>query len=139
MGNGRVLGIGGIFFKSNDAVPLRNWYRDKLGIDNGQHGAMFHWRATEAPNAEHLTIWSIFPGDSKYYDAPFMINYIVEDLDALLERLKAKGVSIDPKREDTDYGRFAWIYDADGNKVELWEPPPASLESSNGKKDSASG
>ena len=120
-------------------MQLRNWYRDKLGIDSGPDGKMFHWRASEAPSAEHLTVWSIFPGDSKYYDAPFMINYIVEDLDALLERLQAEGVSIDPKRENFDYGRFAWIYDSDGNKVELWEPPPPSLESGNRKNDSASG
>jgi len=139
MGNGRVLGIGGIFFKSNDAVQLRNWYRDRLGFDGGSHGTMFHWRSAETPNAEHLTIWSVFPGDSKYYEAPFMINYIVEDLDALLERLQADGVSIDPKRENSDYGRFAWIYDADGNKAELWEPPAPSSESSNPENESASG
>jgi catechol 2,3-dioxygenase-like lactoylglutathione lyase family enzyme len=125
MPKGRILGIGGIFFKSKDkdATALRNWYRDKLGVDNGQHGAMFNWRDTDPPNAERTTVWSIFPGESKYYAAPFMINYIVEDLDALLERLQADGVSIDPKRDDTDYGRFAWVYDADGNKIELWEPP----------------
>lgn len=134
MGNGRVLGIGGIFFKSKDAGPLRNWYRDKLGFSTGPEGNMFPWRAAEAPHAEHVTVWSVFPGDSKYYDAPFMINYIVEDLDALLDRLKADGVKIDPKRDDTDYGRFAWIYDADGNKIELWEPPPASAETGDEKK-----
>jgi catechol 2,3-dioxygenase-like lactoylglutathione lyase family enzyme len=134
---GRILGIGGIFFKSTaEGTTLRDWYRDKLGIDNGQHGAMFHWRAADKPESEHMTIWSIFPKDSKYYDKPFMINYIVEDLDGLLERLAAEGVSIDPKRQDADYGRFAWIYDSDGNKIELWEPPaPASLESSSLKND----
>ena len=126
MGNGRIVGIGGIFFKSKDAGQLRNWYRDKLGVDSGAHGKMFPWREAEAPNAEHVTVWSIFPGESKYYDAPFMINYIVEDLDALVERLQSEGVSIDPKRDDSEYGKFAWIYDADGNKIELWEPPKQS-------------
>ena len=138
MAKGRVLGIGGIFFKSKDAPQLRNWYRDKLGMDSEPSGKMFEWHTAEAPQTEHTTVWTIFPSDTKKYDAPLMINYIVEDLDALLERLEAEGVVIDPKREADDYGKFAWIYDADGNKVELWEPPAASLESSDDKKDSAS-
>ena len=72
------------------------------------------------------TAWSIFPGDTKYFDpshAGFMVNYRVDDLDALLEALRAEGVWIDPKSEDYDYGRFAWIMDPDGNRIELWEPP----------------
>jgi catechol 2,3-dioxygenase-like lactoylglutathione lyase family enzyme len=137
---GGVVGIGGIFFKSSDHTDLRQWYAEHLGIDHGSDGAMFKWlpvpdAATAAdstaapelatPGEEHLTIWSIFPAASKYFDpssAPFMINYIVEDLDALLARLASEGVRIDPKREDFDYGRFAWIYDPDGNKIELWQP-----------------
>jgi catechol 2,3-dioxygenase-like lactoylglutathione lyase family enzyme len=139
---GRVIGIGGIFFKSGDHMQLRNWYAEHLGIDHGSDGAMFKWMpvpdaappadrsaATEstAPGEEHLTIWSIFPAASKYFDpssAPFMINYIVDDMDAVLARLAGGGVRIDPKREDHDYGRFAWVYDPDGNKIELWQPSP---------------
>ena len=124
---GRVLGIGGIFFKSADHAKLADWYRQNLGIDQKPgEGAIFQWRSHDNPDAEHMTVWSIFAGTSNYMDpspAPFMINYIVDDLDALLAKLQANGVNIDPKREDYDYGRFAWIYDADGNKIELWQPP----------------
>lgn len=72
-----------------------------------------------------MTVWSIFPGDTSYFapnPAAFMVNYIVDDLDALLDRLAQAGVRIDPKRQDESYGRFAWIYDPDGNKIELWQP-----------------
>lgn len=136
---GRILGIGGIFFKSASADSLRTWYREKLGFTSGPEGNLFHWRAADNPDSEHFTVWSIFPQSSKYYDAPFMINYLVDDLDAYLEKLSAAGVRIDPKRDDSEYGKFAWIYDSDGNKIELWEPPaPASLESSSLKNDFAS-
>jgi predicted enzyme related to lactoylglutathione lyase len=121
---GRILGIGGIFFKSPDRDNLSAWYRDKLGIDSGQWGAMLKWRSAE-DNAEHMTIWSIFKSDTDYLNpskASFMINYIVDDLDAFLEKLRVAGVEIDPKRQDEDYGRFAWTYDPDGNKIELWQP-----------------
>jgi predicted enzyme related to lactoylglutathione lyase len=71
-----------------------------------------------------VTVWTVFPGNTKYFEPSqsFMLNYIVDDLDALLERLQKEGVKIDPKRQDADYGRFAWIYDPDGNKIELWQP-----------------
>jgi predicted enzyme related to lactoylglutathione lyase len=75
-----------------------------------------------------VTIWSVFPGDTKYFgpgNAQFMVNYIVDDMDAFLDRMKQESVKIDPKRQDESYGRFAWIYDSDGNKIELWQPLPA--------------
>ena len=80
------------------------------------------------PQKEHVTAWTVFSASSNYFDpshAPFMINYIVDDLDALLDRLKQEGVKIDAKRVNESYGRFAWIYDLDGNKIELWQPPSA--------------
>jgi len=123
---GRVIGIGGIFFKSPDHARLRNWYAENLGIDHGEHGMMFPWRTADGDPTERLTIWSIFPGSSTYFapsESSFMINYIVDDLDAIVAKLAAGGARIDPKREDHDYGRFAWIYDPDGNKIELWQPP----------------
>ena len=86
---------------------------------------MFHWRAFDKPEIEHCTVWRVFPHQSTYFDpsrAPFMINYIVDDLDAILAKLEKNGVEIDPKREDHEHGRFAWIFDSDGNKTELWEP-----------------
>ena len=123
---GRILGIGGIFFKSDHHKELNAWYEQHLGLPRSEHNAvMFEWRGAEDPERKEITVWSVFPRSSNYFDpspAPFMINYIVDDLDALLERLKSEGVSIDPKRQDESYGRFAWIYDADGNKIELWEP-----------------
>jgi predicted enzyme related to lactoylglutathione lyase len=88
---------------------------------------MLHWREHENPEREGVTVWALFKKDSDYFNpsrAPFMLNYRVDDLDGLLAALKTEGVAIDPKREDSgDYGRFAWITDPEGNKIELWEPP----------------
>jgi predicted enzyme related to lactoylglutathione lyase len=128
----RVTGIGGIFFKSENAPQLYDWYEKHLGIQRDQHGcAAFPWLEMQAPDGtqpgpEGATAWSIFPHTTKYFGASkagFMINYRVDNLDALLEDLKKSGVEIDPHREDADYGRFAWITDPDGNRIELWEPP----------------
>ncbi|MBI5086150.1 MAG: VOC family protein [Acidobacteria bacterium] len=121
---GRIVGIGGVFFKSADPTALRGWYEKHLAIKSeGEGGAMFHWKSATEPAHDHMTVWSIFPAASNYMSGPVMINYIVEDLDDLLARLSDEGVQVDPKREDCEYGRFAWIYDGDGNKIELWEPP----------------
>jgi predicted enzyme related to lactoylglutathione lyase len=120
---GRILGIGGIFFKSANHQALRAWYQEKLGIVNGDNGGMFKWRSYDAPDTEGCTAWSIFPAASTYYNGNLMINYIVDDLDAFLAKCSTNGVQIDIKRDDSDYGRFAWIYDSDGNKIELWQPP----------------
>jgi catechol 2,3-dioxygenase-like lactoylglutathione lyase family enzyme len=125
---GRILGIGGVFFKSANRDQTREWYSKHLGLADKGSGAMLPWREHEDPQKEHVTVWSVFPASSNYFDpspAPFMINYIVDDMDALLDRLKQEGVKIDPKRMDESYGRFAWIYDADGNKIELWQPVSA--------------
>src|ERR1700676_2059527 len=99
-----------------------------LGLADKGQGVMLPWREHDDPQKEHVTVWTVFPASTKYFDpspAPFMINYIVDDMDALLDRLKQEGVKIDPKRMDESYGRFAWIYDSDGNKIELWQPPSA--------------
>jgi catechol 2,3-dioxygenase-like lactoylglutathione lyase family enzyme len=125
---GRILGIGGVFFKSANRDQMREWYSKHLGLADKGGGAMLPWREHDNPQKEHLTVWTIFPASSDYFGpghAPFMINYIVDDLDALLDRLKQEGVKIDDKRMDESYGRFAWIYDLDGNKIELWQPLPA--------------
>lgn len=124
---GRVIGIGGIFFKTEKPAEMKEWYHSRLGVGDGGDYTTFAWREKDS-DREHMTVWSPFPASSKYFDpspARFMINYIVEDLDGLLASLKEQGVQIDPKQENYDYGRFAWIYDPDGNKIELWEPPPA--------------
>jgi len=122
---GRILGIGGIFFKSANQKEMKEWYAKHLGLGDGGHEAMLPWREKDNPESEQMTVWSIFPGNTKYFEpgpASFMVNYIVDDLDALLDRLAKEGVRIDPKRQDESYGRFAWIYDLDGNKIELWQP-----------------
>ncbi len=124
----RVTGIGGIFIKAEHPGRLYEWYEKHLGIVSGPNGqgAMLHWREDENPERRGMTVWALFEKNSKYFEpspAPFMLNYRVDDLDALLEALRAEGVEIDPKREDHEYGRFAWITDPEGNKIELWEPP----------------
>ena len=121
---GRILGIGGIFFKSANQQQTREWYSKHLGLADKGGGAMLPWREKDNPDKEHMTVWTVFPGNTKYFEPnqTFMVNYIVDDLDALLERLQKEGVKIDPKRQDVDYGKFAWIYDPDGNKIELWQP-----------------
>lgn len=122
---GRIVGIGGIFFKAEDHATLKSWYQEKLGLVNGPAGVMFPWRPVDEPDVERLTIWSVFPKGSNYFGpskSQFMINYIVDDLDAFLAKLDPQSVTIDPKREDHEYGRFAWIYDPEGNKIELWQP-----------------
>ena len=127
----RVTGIGGVFFKADDPENLYNWYEKHLGIRREDGYVGFRWRDADDPQEEGLTAWSIFRKQSDYFSpsvSPMMINYRVEDLDGRLEALKADGVTIDPTREDYDYGRFAWIMDPEGNKIELWEPPRGRKE-----------
>jgi catechol 2,3-dioxygenase-like lactoylglutathione lyase family enzyme len=122
---GRILGIGGVFFKSANRDQMREWYSKHLGLADKGAGVMLPWRERDDPQKEHVTVWTVFPTSTDYFDpshAPFMVNYIVDDLDALLDRLKQEGVKIDAKRMNESYGRFAWIYDLDGNKIELWQP-----------------
>ena len=121
-----------MFLKSSDPEQLRSWYENNLGLENVPgEGITLRWRDHENPGQAHRTIWNAFPDSTSYFgpagkSASFMINYVVDDLDAMLVKLQKDGVKIDPKREDYGHGRFAWIYDPDGNKIELWEP--AKLE-----------
>ena len=123
MGVGHITGFGGIFFKSKDPKALAAWYRDVMGIKvEDWGGAMLRY---DAPGHPPTAVWSPFPADSGYM-APstreFMIDFAVDDLDAFLARLKAKGVTI-LKSDDSDpSGKFAWILDPDGTKIELWQP-----------------
>lgn len=120
----RVTGIGGVFFKADDPEKMYGWYEKHLGIKREHGYVAFSWREEKNPDEVGMTTWSIFKRASNYFDpstSPFMINYRVDDLDGLLEALRAEG--IDSKREDSDYGSFAWITDPEGNKIELWEPP----------------
>jgi catechol 2,3-dioxygenase-like lactoylglutathione lyase family enzyme len=123
---GRILGIGGVFMRSANRDQMREWYSKHLGLADKGGGAMLPWRAHDDPQKEHVTVWTLFSNSSDYFPPtqPLMVNYIVDDMDALLDRLKQEGVKIDPKRMDESYGRFAWIYDLEGNKIELWQPLP---------------
>lgn len=123
----RVTGIGGIFFRSKDPAASKTWYRDRLGIPVGEDGhAMFLWRENDEPGRTGATIWAPFEADTDYFGESgqqLMVNYRVDDLDALLGQLQREGVEIVSHREEHDFGKFAWIVDPDGNRVELWEPP----------------
>jgi predicted enzyme related to lactoylglutathione lyase len=121
----KVTGIGGIFFKCKDPNALKEWYKTHLGLDAGKYGANFEWRRADDPAKKGSTQWSPFSETTKYFDPSakdFMINYRVENLEALVEQLKNEGVTIVDKIEDSDYGKFVHIVDLEGNKVELWEP-----------------
>lgn len=126
---GRVIGIGGVFFKSSDPKALTEWYQNHLGFQmDPKIGVTFPWQSPADAKRTYRTTWALFPKNARYFDpskSELMINYIVDDLDAILERLKAEGVRIDPKRETDEAGRFGWIYDSEGNKIELWEPARA--------------
>jgi predicted enzyme related to lactoylglutathione lyase len=123
----RVTGIGGIFFKVPDPKALVSWYRDHLGIEpEWDGGTSFKWRHADDPEKPGMTIWSPFPADSEYMGAPeqrCMINYRVDDLDAMLAQLRAAGATVDEKVQDSEYGRFGWATDPQGNRFELWQPP----------------
>ena len=123
----RVTGIGGIFFKAKDPDALRAWSKAHLGIDVQEWGGTaFPW-ADEAGNAvKGTTVWSIGAADGDYFapsTAPFMVNYRVADLAALLAALRAEGCNVLEKTDDSEYGKFGWVIDPEGNKVELWQPP----------------
>jgi predicted enzyme related to lactoylglutathione lyase len=125
----RVTGLGGVFFKAENPEQLYAWYEKHLGLKRNQGCVIFPWRHANDPDKKGTTVWSLFKKDTKYFEpsrASLMVNYRVGDLDALLEVLRREGVEIDPKREDSEYGRFAWIMDPEGNRIELWQPPEGS-------------
>lgn len=123
----RVTGIGGIFFKAKDPQALAAWYREHLGIPvEDWGGATFPWRSAENPTGAGNTVWSPFKQDTTYFApsrAPFMINYRVEDLDDFLAQLSREGCEVDTNIEDSEFGKFGWVVDPEGNKIELWQPP----------------
>ena len=125
----RVIGLGGIFFKAKDPQALYDWYRQHLGIESAADGSGAMWRDADHPKVPGVNVWAIFPQGTKYFDpsrSSFMINFRVENLDELLKALREEGVEVDAKVEEYDYGKFGWITDPEGNRVELWEPPKSS-------------
>ncbi|MFO1494307.1 MAG: VOC family protein [Lysobacterales bacterium] len=123
----RVTGIGGIFIKARDPEALRAWYQRHLGVPVGEWGgAVFSWHTPEGPTVDGMTVWSIMPMSSNYFapsSAPFMVNYRVRDLRALVALLRAEGCEVDERIEESEQGVFGWVMDPEGNRVELWQPP----------------
>jgi predicted enzyme related to lactoylglutathione lyase len=121
----RVTGIGGIFFKVRDPKTMQAWYKQHLGIDvQDWGGAAFDWTDADGKPVAGTTAWRMAPpDDDSFGEAPFMVNYRVADLSALLKALKEEGCNVLDKVDESEYGKFGWVIDPEGNKVELWEPP----------------
>ena len=120
----RVTGVGGVFLKARDPKALAAWYAKHLNLSPQPWGIKFLW-SDDVPKGTGATAWSTFPEDTKDFGPgkqTVMINYCVDDLDGLLAQLKKDGVTIDPKRDDGPFGKFAWIVDPEGNRLELWQP-----------------
>lgn len=123
--NGRVTGIGGIFFKCKNPTLLKEWYAKHLGFTTDKYGAVFEWRQAVDSSKKGFSQWSPFSDRTKYFDPStkeFMINYRVDDLESLVRQLKMDSVNVTDTIETYDYGKFVHIMDLEGNKIELWEP-----------------
>jgi predicted enzyme related to lactoylglutathione lyase len=121
----RVTGIGGVFIRARDPAALAKWYEKHLGIvEKPGEGISFRWSEDPDPNA--LTVFSIFDADDDYWERtqPVMLNFRVDGLDELIAKLAGAGVTVLERAEDHEYGRFRWIVDPEGNRIELWEPRP---------------
>jgi len=123
----RVTGIGGVFFKAKDPVALRAWYKRHLGIDvQDWGGTAFRWTDDTGRPEAGTTVWSIGSADGDYYapsTSSFMVNYRVGDVLGLLQVLRDEGCQVVDKTEESEFGKFGWVMDPEGNKVELWQPP----------------
>jgi predicted enzyme related to lactoylglutathione lyase len=123
----RVTGIGGIFFKAQNPDSLRAWYQRHLGIEvESWGGHAFQWQSDANPAGTGITVWSIFDADSKHFEpsqAKFMINYRVDNLNELLRVLRSEGCDVDPRVDESEFGKFGWVLDPEGNRIELWQPP----------------
>ena len=121
----KVTGFGGIFFKCKDPKKIKEWYKTHLGLNTNEYGATFEWREESDSTKKGSTQWSPFAETTKYFEPStkgFMINYRVENLEALVEELRKENVTIVDKIESYDYGKFVHILDEEGNKIQLWEP-----------------
>ncbi|WP_047418524.1 VOC family protein [Cellulophaga sp. Hel_I_12] len=124
----RVTGLGGFFFKTKDPDAIKTWYKNHLGLNTDQYGCTFWWKNKEGEDCS--TQWSPMKNDTSYFEpstSSFMMNFRVENLEQLLKTLKEEGVTVIGEIETHDYGKFAWILDPDGNKLELWEPIDAAF------------
>ena len=128
---GKVTGIGGIFFKCKDPKKMREWYQTNLGMNTNAYGAVFEWRQGADTIKKGFTQWSPFSEKTRYFEPStrdFMINYRVENIDALIDQLQKSGVIITDTIESVEYGKFVHIMDMEGNKIELWEPNDLEFE-----------
>lgn len=124
----RVTGLGGFFFKTDDPDAIKTWYKNHLGLNTDQYGCTFWWKDKEGKDCS--TQWSPMDSKTKYFTpskSSFMMNFRVENLVELLKVLKEEGVTVVGDIEEYDYGKFGWILDPDGNKIELWEPIDAAF------------
>jgi predicted enzyme related to lactoylglutathione lyase len=123
----RVTGIGGVFFKAKNAPSLQAWYKAHLGIEvQAWGGTNFEWVDADGKPTGGTTAWFVVPEESEQFapsNASFMVNYRVENLQALLATLRAEGCNVLHESEESEYGTFGWVMDPEGNKVELWQPP----------------
>ena len=127
----KVTGIGGIFFKCKDPQKVKDWYRTHLGLKTNDYGTVFEWRQGADTTKKGFTQWSPFKETTRYFEPStkdFMINYRVENLEALVGELRKNGVTIVDTIEAADYGKFVHILDIEGNKIELWEPNDLEYE-----------
>lgn len=127
----RVHAVGGVFFRCEDPAATRDWYQRHLGVNSDEYGSAFTWRRDSNPEQRGFLQWSPFEGSTEYFGSPdqqFMVNYRVDDLDGLLERLRADGVEVAGEIEEMEFGRFVHIVDNDGRRLELWEPIDAAYD-----------
>lgn len=127
----KVTGIGGIFFKCKDPKKVRAWYHTHLGLNTNDYGAVFEWRQGADTTKKGFSQWSPFSDKTKYFEPStkdFMINYRVDNLEALVSQLRKDSVAILDQMESYDYGKFIHIMDIEGNKIELWEPNDIAYE-----------
>lgn len=122
----RALGIGGVFLKARDPKTLAAWYREHLGLPVQEwNGAVLQFADDPTPRESGYAVWSLFPETTQHFGPgpqTCMVNFRVDDLPALLAALRAAGCTVDEKSQEDDYGRFGWVTDPEGNRVELWEP-----------------
>lgn len=127
----KVTGIGGIFFKCKDPEKMKEWYKTNLGLQTDDYGTSFEWRQSDFPDRKGYTAWNTFPETTNYLEPSkkdFMINYRVENIEALVEELKKDGVNVVDEIETFEYGKFVHILDIEGNKIELWEPDDSEYD-----------
>jgi len=126
----KVTALGGLFLKAKNPSQMNEWYNRHLGLNAGDYGAIFKFRDFDNPDNEKYSVWSTFKQDTDYFEPSekeFMVNFAVDNLELLITELKKEGIEIIGGIEDAEFGKFAWIMDPEGTKIELWEPPKKEL------------